>query len=109
MKRVTMYGACHANYKQNGSLKKRAQAEYGHTVMDVEPISAPLLNEDADIARAITKGRHVTSIESPYVFTHIAMRADGKLFIIYEEVCVGGQWITTSPTKLLEALKATQV
>jgi len=98
MKKIEMYEVNAKNYTKTGKIKKSAKTEYS------------ILGEDSNkkIAEAIKRYRIIESISSPYVFTHIIMKADGKQYAIYESVLVGGQYIMTSPTKLLEALQASR-
>lgn len=82
---------------------KKAQQEWGMTIGDTDPLPVKSTNEF--IAKAMRKAFTIESVESPYIFTHILMRANGKVYAIYEEVYAAGQFMTTSPTGLLAELK----
>ena len=104
MRTIKMYEVNAKNFKKGGGLKKSAQTEWSMTLGDTE--ANAFENEETGIAKSIARGRTIESVESPYVFTHIRLIADGKQYVIYEDVLVAGHYLMTSPTKLLEALKA---
>lgn len=79
-----------------GKLKKNAKTEY----------KTELEKYDPEVMGRYIKYLGYSDFQSPYVFTHIKAKSpyQGQA-VIYQEVMVGGSYLITSPTKLLEALK----
>jgi len=92
-------------YLKSGKLKKKAQVDFGRTLIDVGTTKKSVqTNFTKETAQELKKD--YAGFKSPYFFTHIeAVKiSTGEPVYIYEDVTINGHKFITSPTKLLEAL-----
>lgn len=81
--------------------------ELGRAMVDVEPHTEGATDDFiAETAAKIKKD--YTAFTSPYIFTHIIAtnKQTGESVRIFEDVAMNGQYVMTSPIKLLKLLTA---
>ena len=82
-------------FTKTGKLKKNAKTEY---ITEVE-------NYDAFKMADYIKYLGYTDFETPYFFTHIKAKSPyGGEVRIFQDCMIGGQWLITSPQKLITGL-----
>jgi hypothetical protein len=104
MTTIKVYEYNSTNFKKTGGLSKRAKYECSFTVGgDGKEADQSFYKNTADGIRKNIP--NITKIETPYIFTHIKLEADGKRYMVFQDFTLpNGDTLMTSPTKLREAL-----